>query len=133
MLDLLANAQLCGNTNPKDIQYKCSPLKGEKRWWTYDEDKEKAGMCGRSAPLYKGYYPLCDPDDPGYSCCGIHGYCGTGPEFCTCDGCVDFASSPDLLVKKPVKLDLSQYKVLLFRFSFGLLALKCRFSPKNEI
>ena len=31
-----------------------------------DEDEARAGMCGRSAPLYKGYYPVCDSDDPGY-------------------------------------------------------------------
>lgn len=31
-------------------------------------------MCGRSAPLYQGYYPVCDPDDPAHSCCGPFGY-----------------------------------------------------------
>ncbi|XP_072158897.1 LOW QUALITY PROTEIN: chitinase-like protein 3 [Bemisia tabaci] len=84
-------------------RYKCNPLDGEKRWWTWDEDKKNAGMCGKTAPLYKGFYPVCDPEAPGLSCCGPHGYCGGGEEFCACEGCVDYAAHPEKLVEEPVK------------------------------
>ena len=52
MLNLLAGTDLCQRTNPNEINFKCSPLK-ERHWWTWDDDKVKAGMCGRSAPLFK--------------------------------------------------------------------------------
>lgn len=39
-----------GNTNT----FQCNPLGDEKRWWTWTDDKDKAGMCGKNAPLYKG-------------------------------------------------------------------------------
>lgn len=99
MLSTVADFNLCGGGGSS---YKCSPLK-EKRWWTWDEDQNKAGMCGKEAPLYKGYYPVCDMDDPGYSCCGGAGYCGTGPEYCDCKGCINYAENPSLLIKEPVK------------------------------
>ncbi|PIO54241.1 hypothetical protein TELCIR_24401 [Teladorsagia circumcincta] len=90
-------------------------------------------MCGKSAPLYNGYYPVCDPDDPGHACCGkvrlmtesrpesglssiiqgLHGckaenifqfgYCGSGAEFCGCPECVDYAADPMLILKEPIK------------------------------
>lgn len=88
-----------GNTHT----YKCNPLGTEKRWWTWLEDKTKAGMCGKNAPLYKGFYPVCDPDDPGYSCCSSSGYCGSGDNFCDCPNCIDYGKNPDLLIIEPVK------------------------------
>lgn len=83
--------------------FKCNPIGSEKRWWTWLEDEDKAGMCGKNAPLYKGYYPLCDPDDPGYSCCSGTGFCGSGDTFCDCPKCVDYGENPELIVKEPVK------------------------------
>lgn len=62
MIDLLSGAQLC--TNNDNVNFKCTPI-DERRWWTYEENEDMAGLCGKSAPLYKGYYPLCDPDDLG--------------------------------------------------------------------
>ncbi|OQV23298.1 putative Chitinase A1 [Hypsibius exemplaris] len=89
-------------TTPSSVNYQCNPLK-EKRWWTWDENETNAGRCGRQAPLYKGYYPVCDPDDLGYNCCSKHGYCGTGTEFCDCPGCVDYTKDLQKLVEEPTK------------------------------
>ncbi|CAF0939778.1 unnamed protein product [Adineta ricciae] len=102
MMNIVASASLCQNTDPKATFYKCSPLKGEKRWWTLEDSEEKAGMCGRSAPLYKGYYPVCDPDDPGYSCCSPEGFCGFSDKHCKSPG-VNYGENPDLLVQEPVR------------------------------
>lgn len=60
-------------------------------------------MCGKSAPLYNGYYPVCDPDDPAYACCGHYGYCGSGPEFCECPNCIDYGKNPTLILAEPIK------------------------------
>lgn len=60
-------------------------------------------MCGKTAPLYQGYYPVCDPDDPGYSCCGAFGYCGSGPDFCDCPTCVDYLKNPEKILSEPIK------------------------------
>lgn len=102
MLKAVFDASLCDNTNPKDIKHKCSPIT-EKRWWTVEDGEDVAGLCGRSAPLYKGFYPVCDPDDPGYSCCGEFGYCGFGDKFCSCPTCVDFGSNPEKILTEPIK------------------------------
>ncbi|CAF0812441.1 unnamed protein product [Adineta steineri] len=102
MMNIVSAAPLCQNTDPKATFYKCSPLKDEKRWWTLEDSEENAGMCGRSAPLYKGYYPVCDPDDPGYSCCSPEGFCGFSDKHCKSPG-VNYGENPDLLVQEPVR------------------------------
>ncbi|XP_074600238.1 uncharacterized protein LOC141854456 [Brevipalpus obovatus] len=89
---------------PSDQKLKCNPLRGEKRWWTqYDGDGKKDRMCGKRAPLINGHYAICDPDDPGYSCCSQTGYCGSGPEFCECEGCIDFSKEPARALNESVQ------------------------------
>ncbi|XP_050437308.1 uncharacterized protein LOC126843676 [Adelges cooleyi] len=102
MLNAVYKAPLCDKTDPNDVNHKCSPI-DEKRWWTSEDGDDVAGLCGRSAPLYKGYYPLCDPDDPGYSCCGPSGYCGSGEKYCDCPSCKDYGETPSLILERPIK------------------------------
>lgn len=97
MLNTVHDANLCANTDPDDIRFKCLPTE-EQLWWTPENsDKDKQGLCGEFAPLIGGRYPACDPDDPGYSCCSDSGYCGNGPNFCDCVGCVNHGKNPDRL------------------------------------
>lgn len=84
------------------INHRCPPI-NEKRWWTPEDGYDKAGMCGKSAPLFQGFYPVCDPDDPGYSCCGAFGYCGSGKDFCDCPTCVDYLNFPEKILDAPIK------------------------------
>uniref|UniRef100_T1KLX8 Chitinase n=1 Tax=Tetranychus urticae TaxID=32264 RepID=T1KLX8_TETUR len=102
LLDIVSKAPLCKNTDPNKFDFICSPI-DEKRWWTSEDGEDKAGLCGKSAPLYKGYYPVCDPDDPGYSCCGKFGYCGTGPDYCNCPTCKDFGKDPRKILEGAIK------------------------------
>ncbi|KAI5695562.1 hypothetical protein M8J75_000247 [Diaphorina citri] len=102
LLNVISSANLCAKTDPNLVNFKCSPI-DEKRWWTSEDGDDKAGLCGRSAPLYKGYYPVCDPDDPGYSCCGAFGYCGTGEKYCKCPTCTDYQNNPEKITKAPIK------------------------------
>ena len=82
MLKSIDLQDICLNFNDSNKnKYSCSLL-NEKRWWSFEDDlnltnnsQKRAGMCGKSAPLYNGYYPICDPSDPGYSCCNGFGYC----------------------------------------------------------
>ncbi|CAF1535096.1 unnamed protein product [Adineta steineri] len=101
MMKIVGDAPLCKHTDPSTTFYKCSPL-SEKRWWTMEDSEERAGMCGRSAPLYKGYYAVCDPDDPGYSCCSPDGYCGKSNKHCTGLG-INYEENPHLLIEEPVR------------------------------
>lgn len=103
LLRSIHSAGIC-STSSSEQSYRCNPLGTEKRWWTpEDKQPEKAGMCGRMAPLYKGFYPVCDPDDPGYGCCGQWGYCGGGADFCDCPNCVNYVLNPERLTEEPVK------------------------------
>ncbi|KAJ8034631.1 Neurotrypsin [Holothuria leucospilota] len=47
------------------------------------------GRCGYQYPLLNGQPSKFDPDSEG-SCCSKHGWCGNGPEYCACNGCIDF-------------------------------------------
>ena len=95
------NLQCSSYVKPK--LFTCNPLK-EKRYWTqYDEDGSKDRMCGKKAPLINGHYAICDPDDPGYGCCSAGGWCGSGPEFCDCPGCIDFKSNPEKVLIESIQ------------------------------
>lgn len=100
MITQISQANLC--TNDDAIKFKCIPIT-EKRWWTLVDGEDLGGLCGKSAPLYHGYYPVCDPDDLGYSCCGAKGYCGSGAEYCNCSTCVNYAENPDTILVEPTK------------------------------
>ena len=110
MLKAIETQDICARNaivKSNNIEYKCS-LVNEKRWWTFEDDlnstsnEKRAGMCGKSAPLYNGYYPICDPSDPGYSCCNGFGYCSDS-ENCTCEKCVDYFNNPDKALVEPIK------------------------------
>lgn len=47
--------------------------------------------CGEQFPLGDGSPSECDGTSE-YPCCSSHGFCGLGPEHCSCPGCVDFRS-----------------------------------------
>uniref|UniRef100_A0A146LX78 Chitin-binding type-1 domain-containing protein n=1 Tax=Lygus hesperus TaxID=30085 RepID=A0A146LX78_LYGHE len=72
----------------------------EKRWWAWDDDPKMRGTCGRKAPLYNGYYPVCNPFSPNSPCCNSYGYCGKN---CNCTGCVDYMNAPERLLEEPVR------------------------------
>ncbi|CAO4376583.1 unnamed protein product [Caenorhabditis nigoni] len=103
LLNLVSSAGLCSGGNGDKVTYTCVPI-DDGRWWTPENsDERKQGQCGKSAPLINGFYPVCDPDDPGFSCCGAAGYCGSGKEYCDCKGCVNYRKDPNRILKAPVK------------------------------
>uniref|UniRef100_A0A1I7V2B2 LysM domain-containing protein n=1 Tax=Caenorhabditis tropicalis TaxID=1561998 RepID=A0A1I7V2B2_9PELO len=103
LLNLVSSAGLCSGGSGDKVTYTCIPI-DDVRWWTPENsDEKKQGQCGKSAPLINGFYPVCDPDDPGFSCCGAAGYCGSGKEYCDCEGCVDYRKDPMLILKEPIK------------------------------
>ncbi|XP_015787601.1 uncharacterized protein LOC107364687 [Tetranychus urticae] len=96
LLKAIGNGLKCrSDKNSISHSYKCNPLTEKRHWTQYDDDGSKDRLCGKRAPLINGHYPICDPDDPGYSCCSASGYCGSGPQFCECEGCVDYSLNPD--------------------------------------
>ncbi|ULT91658.1 hypothetical protein L3Y34_009354 [Caenorhabditis briggsae] len=100
LLNLVSSTNLCAGSGNA---YVCNPV-DDVRWWTPENSDETVqGMCGKSAKLINGFYPVCDPDDPGFSCCGAAGYCGSEEEYCGCDTCIDYRKDPMLIVKEPVK------------------------------
>lgn len=50
--------------------------------------------CGRKIPKINDVYPTCNPDDDNAYCCSNGNYCGKGPDFCDCQGCVNFKKTP---------------------------------------
>jgi hypothetical protein len=71
--------------------FKCNSY--EKKWWT-NEDGPNAGLCGHSASLINGFYPVCDPESQSMSCCSSWGRCGFLPQFYECESCIDYKKSP---------------------------------------
>ncbi|ULT91656.1 hypothetical protein L3Y34_009352 [Caenorhabditis briggsae] len=70
LLNLVSSTNLCAGSGNA---YVCNPV-DDVRWWTPENSDEPVqGMCGKSAKLINGFYPVCDPDDPGFSCCGAAG------------------------------------------------------------
>ncbi|KAH7673062.1 Protein T13H5.3, partial [Aphelenchoides avenae] len=93
----------CQNLN-KTVTYDCTSVDVGTRWWTIDNGGlERNRMCGKYAPLIDGYYAVCDPGDPSFSCCGPFGKCGTGDDFCKCSVCVDYGAQPSRVFEEPVK------------------------------
>lgn len=45
--------------------------------------------------LPSGKIPICDPESTIAHCCSKAGYCGTGEQYCSCEGCVNFTKTPD--------------------------------------
>ncbi|EYB90831.1 hypothetical protein Y032_0213g2279 [Ancylostoma ceylanicum] len=125
LLDVISSADLCSGGSGDTSSYQCVPI-DDIRWWTPENSGPDTqikvsevyghsvrillistvfakGQCGKSAPLINGYYPVCDPDDPGYSCCGPAGYCGSGSEYCTCEMCVDYRTNPQKILDPPTQ------------------------------
>lgn len=92
-------SSFCKASTTNTVTYECSPLKqGQRCWWTPEDGiPENQGRCGKTAPLYNGNVPRCDPFDSAYSCCGEFGYCGSEKEFCECSTCVDYSKNLNLL------------------------------------
>ncbi|CAP25532.1 Protein CBG04909 [Caenorhabditis briggsae] len=100
LLNLVSSTNICAGSGNA---YVCNPV-DDVRWWTPENSDETVqGMCGKSAKLINGYYPVCAPDDPGFSCCGAAGYCGNEEEYCGCETCIDYRKDPMLIANEPVK------------------------------
>lgn len=96
----LLNSVISAGSTGVDNSFQC-PLFEDQRWW--ESPSPNAGMCGKYAPLYNGYYPICNPDDDEYGCCSKHGYCGSGDDFCSTEGSIDYKKSPQVAVAEPVR------------------------------
>ncbi|XP_055347093.1 chitinase-like protein 4 [Paramacrobiotus metropolitanus] len=100
MLKAIRKTDICGSsssvTSFKVPEYRCY----EPRWWSYDTSN--FGLCGVSAPLINGVYPVCDSLDAEHACCGSDGHCGSGAEVCECPDCVDYRTNPSEILKNAV-------------------------------
>lgn len=104
MLDYISSVDMCQNISTVGYDYDCTAIDVGMRWWTGENSGPGLqGTCGRSAQLINGYYPVCDPEDAGYSCCGPYGYCGAGPEYCDCPMCVNYGADPKKLLEEPIQ------------------------------
>ena len=58
----------------------------------------------------------CNPFSAKYYFCSNQEFCGDGPEFCTCDGCINYKfNGTSLLTKgdhdpRVLKLDLTEFR-----------------------
>lgn len=94
---------MCQNVSYTTV-YDCTAFDVGVRWWTSENaGPDRQGMCGKSAPLINGYYPVCNPADTPYSCCGPYGYCGSGADYCNCSTCVNYGADPQAILQEPVK------------------------------
>lgn len=63
---------------------------GPKKWWTQEDGDKRAGTCGPKADKVDGVYEAeCEPNTK-FSCCSPNGYCGSGQDYCDCEGCKRF-------------------------------------------
>ena len=63
----------------------------QKTWWTWKDGSDKSGHCGPDAPRLNGSEATCDPWSSDAFCCSAYGYCGSGPDYCQCTGCKNYA------------------------------------------
>ncbi|OQV17582.1 putative Acidic mammalian chitinase [Hypsibius exemplaris] len=102
----VTNGNMCGSRriSLSKAEFICR----EERWWSAANNVNNSGMCGKMAPLLDGNYTVCDPDDQSASCCSQSGFCGSGPEYCSCASCVDYRKSPERIAKDAVAATINE-------------------------
>ncbi|XP_055347095.1 chitinase-3-like protein 1 isoform X2 [Paramacrobiotus metropolitanus] len=81
-----------GRHPEKILKNSKAPSVNEVQWFT--SDLKYFGRCGVNAPLINGTPAICNPDNEKAYCCSDKGRCGTGLEYCDCEGCVNFRENP---------------------------------------